>query len=159
MAMPVSTRTRGDFAANRFAPSRVIVPIAIDSAEEHLHAMHGTLHGIRQEPALEAADVLASLTAGVPTSMLVSLLRAQTRTIDFATSNLRGSSVDLFLGGARIEASYPMGPRAGVPLNVTVMSYCGELHIGIHSDPAAVVDPELFLDCLRTAFAELAALG
>ena len=159
MAMPVSTRTRGDFAANRFAPSRVVVPVAIEAADDHLHAMHQTLHGIRQEPALEAADVLAALTAGVPTSALVNLLRAQTRTIDFATSNLRGSPVDLFLGGARIEASYPMGPRAGVPLNVTVLSYCGELHLGIHSDPAAVVDPELFLDALRDAFAELTALG
>jgi WS/DGAT/MGAT family acyltransferase len=159
MAMPVSTRTRGDFAANRFAPSRVVVPVAIDAANDHLRAMQLTLHGIRQEPALDAADLLAAITAGVPTAVLVSLLRAQTRTIDFATSNLRGSPVDLFLGGARIEASYPMGPRAGVPLNVTVMSYCGELHLGIHSDPAAVVHPELFLDCLRSSFSELAALG
>ena len=31
---------------------------------------------------------------------------------------------------------------AGVPVNVTVMSYCGALDLGIHSDPAAVVDPE-----------------
>jgi diacylglycerol O-acyltransferase len=159
MAMPVSTRGRGDFAANRFAPSRVVVPIAIDAADEHLLAMHATLQGIRHEPALDAADLLAALTAGVPTSVLVSLLRAQTRTIDFATSNLRGSPVDLYLGGARIEASYPMGPRAGVPVNVTVMSYCGELHLGIHSDPAALVDPDLFLDSLRTAFTELASLG
>jgi WS/DGAT/MGAT family acyltransferase len=159
MAMPVSTRTRGDFAANRFAPSRVVVPIATEAVDEHLHEMHRTLRDIRQEPALEAADLLAALTAGVPTSVLVGLLRAQTRTIDFATSNLRGSPVDLFLGGARIEASYPMGPRAGVPVNVTVMSYCGELHLGIHSDPAALVDPDLFLDALRDAFADLAALA
>jgi WS/DGAT/MGAT family acyltransferase len=159
MAMPVSTRGRGDFAANRFAPSRVVVPVAVDAVAEHLHTVHETLHGIRQEPALDAADLLAAITAGVPTAVLVSLLRAQTRTIDFATSNLRGSPAELYLGGARILASYPMGPRAGVPLNITVMSYCGELHLGIHSDPAAVVDPDLFLDCLGTAFDDLAALG
>jgi diacylglycerol O-acyltransferase len=159
MAMPVSTRERDDFAANRFVPSRVVVPVAIAAVDEHLVAMHETLHAIRHEPALDAADGLAALLAGVPTSVLVSLLRAQTRTIDFATSNLRGSPVDLFLGGARIEASYPMGPRAGVPVNVTMMSYCGELHLGIHSDPAAVVDPELFLECLRRSFTDLAELG
>jgi hypothetical protein len=159
MAMPVSTRDRGDFAANRFAPSRVLVPVAIDDPADHLDAMHAALHDIRQEPALEAADLLAALTAGIPTAVLVNLMRAQTRTIDFATSNLRGSPVDLYLGGARIEASYPMGPRAGVPVNVTMMSYCGHLHLGIHSDPAAVVDPDLFLTCLHDAFSELAALG
>src|SRR6478609_6890594 len=72
MAMPVSTRTRGDFAANRFAPSRVVVPIAVDGVTDHLLAMHATLQGIRHEPALDAADLLAALTAGVPTSVLVS---------------------------------------------------------------------------------------
>jgi WS/DGAT/MGAT family acyltransferase len=159
MAMPVSTRERGDVAANRFVPSRVVVPVAIADAGEHLEAMHETLHGVRHEPALDAADLLAAVIAGVPTSVLVRTLRAQTRTIDFATSNLRGSPVDLYLGGARIEASYPMGPRAGVPLNVTMMSYCGELHLGIHSDPAAVVDPELFGELLRRSFSDLADLG
>ena len=158
MAMPVSTRTRGDFAANRFAPSRVVVPIAVDAADDHLQAMHETLHGHPpgarargRRPARRAhgrgADIGAREPAPGPDP--------HDRLRD---SNLRGSPVDLFLGGARIEASYPMGPRAGVPLNVTVMSYCGELHLGIHSDPAAVVDPDLFLDCLRAAFAELAAL-
>ena len=159
MAMPISTRDRDDFAANRFAPSRILVPAAIEHPGEHLDAMHETLHDVRHEPALDAADLLASITSGVPTAALVSLFRAQTRTIDFATSNLRGSPIDLYLGGARIEASYPMGPRAGVPVNVTMMSYCGALHLGIHSDPASIVDPDLFVRTLVDAFAELAALA
>lgn len=160
MAMPISTRDRGDdFTANRFVPSRIMVPISIESARDHLVAMHETLHGVRHEPALDAADLLAALTAGIPTAALVSLLRAQTRTIDFATSNLRGSPIDLYLGGARIEASYPMGPRAGVPVNITMMSYCGNLHLGIHSDPAAVVDADLLVQCLHDSFRELAALS
>ena len=159
MAMPVSTRDRGDFTANRFAPSRILVPIVDGPVADHLAAVHDAVHNVRSEPAIDAADVLAALTAGVPTAALVGLFRAQTRTIDFATSNLRGSPVDLYLGGGRIEASYPMGPRAGVPVNVTMMSYRGELHLGIHSDPAAIVDAELVLDCLRESFAELAAAG
>lgn len=159
MAMPVSTRDRGDFTANRFAPSRVLVPVTEDPAADHLARVHDALHTIRSEPALDAADLLAAVAGGVPTAALVSLLRAQTRTIDFATSNLRGSPLDLYLGGSRIEASYPMGPRAGVPVNVTMMSYCGDVHLGIHSDPASVIDPDLFLDCLRDAFGELARLG
>jgi hypothetical protein len=40
-----------------------------------------------------------------------------------------------------------------------MMSYCGELHLGIHSDPAALVRPDAFLDHLRSAFTELARLG
>lgn len=159
MAMPVSTRDQGDATANRFAPTRVLVPTPAVGAADHLEAVHHSLHTIRAEPALDAADLLAAAAAGVPTAALVTLFRAQTRTIDFATSNLRGSPIDLFLGGGRIEASYPFGPRAGVPVNVTMMSYCGELHLGINSDPAAVIDPDRFLDLLRESFAELAALA
>lgn len=159
MAMPVSTRDRGDATANRFAPTRVLVPTPAIGVADHLDAVHQALHTIRAEPALDAADLLAAAASGVPTAALVSLLRAQTRTIDFATSNLRGSPIDLYLGGGRIEASYPFGPRAGVPVNVTMMSYCGELHLGINSDPAAVIDPDRFVELLRESFAELATLA
>ena len=41
-----------------------------------------------------AADSLADLIVGLPTSMLVAATRTQTRTIDFATSNLRGSPIE-----------------------------------------------------------------
>jgi hypothetical protein len=79
--------------------------------------------------------------------------------VDFATSNLRGSPIDLYLGGARIEASYPMGPRSGCAVNVTALSYRGDLCLGIHSDPAALTDPEAFVECLGESFDALLATG
>jgi cytochrome P450 len=47
----------------------------------------------------------------------------------------------LYLAGARILANYPIGPRTGCALNVTLLSYCDELHMGLNIDPAAVTDP------------------
>lgn len=159
MAMPVSTRASGDPAANRFAPSRVLVPVGPKDPAERFAAVHERLLRVRDEPALAAADSLAGLTAGLPTSILVALMRTQTRTIDVAASNLRGSPVHLYMGGARIEATYPMGPRAGCPLNITVISYCGELCMGIHSDPASITDPYALVDCLQESFDALLAIA
>ena len=63
--------------------------------------------------------------------------------------------VDLYLGGARIEANFPMGPRAGCGLNVTLLSYRDSLDMGINIDPAAVSDPATLLDCFDESFGAL----
>jgi hypothetical protein len=158
MAMPISTRGRGDAGANRFAPSRVVVPIQpFDDVPGRFAATHARLTATKSERALTSADALANVTMTLPTALLVALARTQTRTIDFAASNLRGSPVPLFLAGCHILASYPFGPRTGCALNVTVMSYCDELHVGVHADPVAVAEPELLVDHLHDAFADVAA--
>jgi diacylglycerol O-acyltransferase len=157
VAMPVSTRQRGDDeTTNAFAPVRLLVPIQpADDVAALFKEMHDRLQAAKGERAVTAAAGLAGLVSGLPTSLLVSFTRSQTRTIDFAASNLRGSPVPLYLAGSRILANYPFGPRTGSPLNVTTLSYCDELHLGCNIDPAAVVDPEAFLGDLRDAYAEL----
>jgi hypothetical protein len=106
-----------------------------------------------------AAESLADLIVNLPTSMLVAATRSQTRTIDFATSNLRGSPVDLYVAGARITENFPIGPRGGSAVNFTVLSYCGVMHVGINSDPASITDPDSLLECLDETFADLLAIG
>jgi WS/DGAT/MGAT family acyltransferase len=158
MAMPVSTRERGEAAANRFVPTRLLVPTNPDDARERFATIAERLRRTRSEPAMGAADLLAGFASGLPTSMLVAATHSQTRTVDFGTSNLRGSPVPLYLAGARILANYPIGPRTGCALNVTLLSYCDELHMGLNIDPAAVTDIPLLMTCLDESFAELLEL-
>ena len=91
--------------------------------------------------------------------MLVALTRAQTRTIDFAATNLRGSPIPLWIAGARVIASYPFGPRTGTALNATVLSYCEELHLGLNIDPAAVTQVEAFMLDVAASFDALLDIG
>jgi WS/DGAT/MGAT family acyltransferase len=155
MAMPISTRGGDEESANSFTPARVLVPVTPKDPAARFKLVHERLHGLRDEPAVTAAGSLAGLLTALPTSMLVALTRTQAHTIDFATSNLQGSPVDLYLGGARIEANYPMGPRAACALNVTLLSYRDSLDMGINIDPAAVSDPATMLDCIDESFGAL----
>jgi diacylglycerol O-acyltransferase / wax synthase len=158
MAMPVNLRTdKGEAAGNNFAPSRVLVPVGPKDPAPRFQLVRERLNQVKGEPALGAAGSLAGLLSVLPTALLVSVTRSQARTIDFATSNLRGSPVDLYVGGARIVANFPMGPRAGCALNTTVMSYKGSLDFGLNLDPAAVTDPGALLECLEESFAALLA--
>lgn len=160
MAMPVNIRaaTQGS-PGNAFAPTRVLVPVIPNDPVERFAEVRARLAGLRHEPALGAIGPLSGMMAALPPRVLLALARLQSATVDFATSNLRGSPVDLYTGGARIEANYPMGPREGAPLNITMLSYCGELQMGLHLDPAAITDPGALLESLRESFDALLLAG
>ena len=95
----------------------------------------------------------------LPTSMITGVARAQAARMDFATSNLRGARVPLYISGARVEANYPFGPLAGTAFNLTTMSYAGQLGMGLFVDPVAVADPADLRDHLHQAYQELTAIG
>ena len=114
--------TGGDDAANRFVPARVAVPIQPGAdPREALRARARAADAPRKsETAIGAAEGLAgALHRRCPTAFLVAMTRAQTRTTDFAATNLRGSPVPLYIAGARMLANYPFGPRTGTALNAT----------------------------------------
>jgi hypothetical protein len=153
--MPVNMREHGDTAANRFTPVRLLVPLIPDDPIERFAIVHERLATARADSALGVIDLLAGLASTIPTSLLVGIARNQVRTVDFTASNLRGSPVPLFIGGARILGNFPFGPRTGSAFNATVLSYCDDLHMGINLDPAAIDDVGAFLDDLDFAYQEL----
>jgi WS/DGAT/MGAT family acyltransferase len=156
MAMPISTRRSDDEEeSNSFTPARVVVPLQPKDPAARFERVHDRLAAVRAEPAIGAAGSLAGLLTPLPTSALVSLTRSQAGTIDFAASNLRGSPVDLYLAGARILANFPMGPRTGCGLNVTLLSYKNSLDMGLNIDPASVTDTRTLLDCFDESFGAL----
>ena len=71
-------------------------------------------------------------------------------------SNVRGTPVPLYIGGARIEAMYPLSilaPTQG--LNITAVSYCGKIDVGFTVDPDLVPDPWQLADGIPLALEEL----
>lgn len=157
MAMPMSTRDDKSAAGNAFSLTRSLVPTDVDEPKEHLQAVHEVLAATRGEKAFQVLDQLAGLMNVLPTSTLVSAARHQAETVDFTTSNLRGAPFPLFFGGAQIVENYPVGPLAGTAFNLTMLSYAGELHLGLLVDVAAVPDPDALRDALADAFEELTA--
>jgi WS/DGAT/MGAT family acyltransferase len=160
MSMPVNLRG-GDrsVGGNAFSPARVLVPAGIEDHAERFREVHARLTTTKSERALGLTDTLAGVLNGLPTALVVRLARQQVETVDFATSNLRGSNIDLYIGGAHVLANHPMGPTAGTAFNATVLGYKDSLDLGLNIDTAAIADPELLRSCIEDSFAELAKLG
>jgi diacylglycerol O-acyltransferase / wax synthase len=159
MAMPVNRRDDASAGGNAFAPSRVLVPAGIEDPAARFAAVHARLNAVKAERALGMVEGLAGLLNGLPTAVLVRVGRQIAESIDFATSNLRGASFDLWMAGAHVESNHPMGPTAATAFNATAMSYRDGFDIGISIDLAAVDDPVLLRDAIEASFAELLALG
>ena len=97
------------------------------------------------------------MALALPTSVITRIARQQTQTVDFATSNVRGSPIPVYLAGAQLLANHPLGPLAGVAFNLTLLSYNHSLDMGVNIDTAAVEQPELLRKLLERAFKDLAA--
>lgn len=156
-SMAISTRT-DESGSNAFSLARLLVPTGEMPIDERFRAIHEATQVAREASRSAGLDTLATITTALPTSVITRLARQQGQTIDFATSNVKGSPVPVFIAGAQLLEIYPIGPLGGVAFNLTLMSYLGSLDMALNIDTAAVENPELLAACLERSFKDLAAV-
>ncbi len=156
-SMAISTRTE-ESGANAFSLARLLVPTGEMPIAERFLAIHEATQMARETSKTAGLDAIAALASTLPTSVITRLARQQSQTIDFATSNVKGSPVPVFVAGAQLLEVYPVGPLGGVAFNLTLMSYLGSLDMALNIDTAAVEQPELLARCLDRSFTALASV-
>jgi diacylglycerol O-acyltransferase len=157
----VSTRDDASAGGNSFTPTKVRVPGGRMDPAERFAAVQKAM-GSRRGEVTGGADLMGAVSGLanlMPTSVVTGIARSQAANIDFATSNVRGAPIEVYVAGAKATDCYPMGPVAGTAWNITTMSYAGKLQIGVHIDPAAVPDTALLMRSLKDAYDELLAAG
>lgn len=160
MTMPISVRTQATHnrAGNQFVPARFPVPVGIGDPIKRMNAVRELVEHQRAEPALSMSDGVASVLNRLPATATTGLFGSMLKGVDFITSNVPGAPLPVYLGGGRVEAHVAFGPMTGAAANITLLSYLDDCNIGINTDPAAVPDPDVFVDCMRDGFEELIKL-
>ena len=153
----VSTRQDAAIGGNSFTPTLVPVPGTYDGPKQLLSEIRDRMAQRREGVGTGGGTMgaLAGLANLMPTSVLTQVARSQSARLDFATSNLRGAPIPTFISGALVERMVLMGPVAGSAMNITTMSYAGDLNIGLFVDPVAVDDPVGLRECIEAAFQRL----
>jgi diacylglycerol O-acyltransferase len=157
LGVPVSTRAdRAEMdLRNQFAPILVRVPLQFQDPVERIRLLHELVTVARQQPVLGLLEQAMGYLRQIPGSLrLVTALLGAT---DVMASNVPGSPLDLYLGGARVEQIFPFGPRGASALNLTLLSHVDNVNIGVNLDPQAFPDAGVLLDCLRAGFDETLA--
>lgn len=146
-----STRTGDGAGANAFTPVRILAPPGDCTAHERFEHLRDAMAAQKQGDGGISLASLAGAAAYLPASATSRLARDQARRIDIATSNIRSAPFPVYIGGAMVEACYPIGPVAGTAVNTTVVSYNGRLYVGAMIDPVAIADADGFGERIQTA--------
>jgi diacylglycerol O-acyltransferase / wax synthase len=144
----VSTRTSAS-SGNAFTPARIELPAAPMPVAERIAAIAAASTVAKEQ--VDGAGLMATvapLASRLPASVLARITRQQAAASDFATSNLRAPPIPVWVGGARVEEIYALGPLTGTAFNVTLLSYCDRVDVGLHIDPVAVTDPARLRRCV-----------
>jgi WS/DGAT/MGAT family acyltransferase len=163
--VPVSVRTdeqRGTYG-NRIG--MMSVPLFTNEADplKRLQLTHEALRAAKERHKALPAQLLQDATQFIPPAVFaraarVSFSLAATRTPiwNLVISNVPGPQIPLYCAGARVEANYPVSVITdGLGLNITVMSYCGNLDFGIVADREQMRDVWNLIPWLGESLREL----
>jgi diacylglycerol O-acyltransferase / wax synthase len=156
LTLPISIRRAGDaIAGNRVTLARIEVPIGVADPVARMAAIGEIVRQARDDPALRYSEAIASMLNLLPPGVTGSMLKH----IDLIATNVPGFADPVYVGGALVEAFYPFAPTIGAAVNIGLLSYRDRCHVGVSSDPAAIPDPDVFLECLAVGFDEVVAAG
>ncbi len=159
IAIPISVR-RGDDdeGGNKFAGARFAAPVGIADPRARIAALGEMVRAVRQEPAINGMSLVAPVLARLPAPVLGGLAGGITKANDLQASNVPGFREELFVAGARIERIYGFGPLPGCATMITLVTHGDICCVAANVDRAAVVDLELFGQCLEDGFTEVLSL-
>jgi len=160
--VPVSVRADVERGAlgNRVAAMWAPLPVGITDPVQRLLTVSRAMEGVKESGQAVGAQVLTSLPGYAATTILAQAARLQTRQrlFNLVVTNVPGPQMPLFMMGRQVQALYPMVPLAqNTALGIAILSYNGQLNLGLSADYDALADVEELADELRSAIAELVA--
>ena len=159
MGMPISTRSSNDPAfGNQVSATMIAAPVGVTDAVERMKRFHEIVLAARHEPAMDVLSGMAGILVHLPDRLMTGPL-ARLMKIDLGVTQVRGIQEPNYLAGAQILRTYGFGPKTGLAAFVSMLSHLDTCCIAIHTDPAAVTAPDVFVRCLAEGFEEVVAVG
>jgi diacylglycerol O-acyltransferase / wax synthase len=150
-AVPVSVRTEEQkgTGGNRVSSIIAAIPTNLADPAERLQASHEAMRAAKEQHGALPADLLADVTQFAMPALAGQAARLSARLrllerinlFNLIISNVPGPNVPLYYAGYRLLGYYPLSAITdGQGLNITVMSYGGQLHLGLIADRDLVPD-------------------
>jgi diacylglycerol O-acyltransferase len=167
-AIPVSVRTRDQKGTHGNKVSMMLAPLPTNLSDplERLKSMHEAMRSAKDKHGAIPASLLADVTQFAMPALANQAWRlsAKLRLIErinpfnLIISNIPGPNVPLYFAGAKLLAYYPVSALVdGQGLNITVMSYRGNLYFGLIACRELVPDLDVMAGFLRDELDELIA--
>jgi diacylglycerol O-acyltransferase len=160
---PVSTRAGAEGLGNQITSMAVSLETDRPDPINRLRAIHELSQRAKEAVSRGSFDWIATLGESLVPAAAALMVRltdlagdASPLPANFVVSNVRATPMPLYMNGARIESMMPMSMLAvGQGLNVTVVSYCDRIDVGIIVDPELISDPWALAEYFPLALEEL----
>jgi WS/DGAT/MGAT family acyltransferase len=136
-----------------------------DDPVQRLFLIHDAMKGVKERHRAIPAELLQDANHFIPPAVFSRAARLTFRLStsrpgrpnwNLVISNVPGPQFPLYLGGAELQANYPVSVITdGMGLNITVMSYRGHLDFGILADRDQMPDVWKLIGWLREGLDEL----
>lgn len=158
--MPINVRSAEDSnnGGNAWVPARFAVPVNVVDAADRMRQLHPILVQARMEPALPISQLAYKILSVLPRPITTSIAGSMMLGTDFAATNVPGPPFPLYMARAKITAMIPFAPKGGAAVNVGLMSYDGQVFLGINVDRGAVANPEELTDCIAESLEAVLAV-
>jgi len=160
---PVSTRGDEKGLGNQLTSMPVSLCTDIVDPVERLRGIHESSRRAKQALEKGSFDWTGAIGESFAPGIAQLIVRAAELRGDsaplpanFVVSNVRSAPVPLYFAGARLESMLPLSILAvGNGLNITLVSYCDHIDVGIIVDPELIPDPWELADLFPMALEEL----
>jgi WS/DGAT/MGAT family acyltransferase len=158
--VPVSVRAEDErgHLGNKLATMRAPLPVYEDDPVARLEIVTAAMDGLKQSKQALGAETIARLNDFAPPTLLAQAARLtfSTRLFNLLVTNVPGPQIPLYVLGRRLDEAFPMAFLAkNHALAIGVMSYDGQVNIGLLGDYDAMPDIDLIARGLNTALDEL----
>jgi len=162
--VPVSVRDprERNGTGNRLAVMRGPLPVYVEDPIERLGVVRGAMDDLKESKQAVGAEVLTSMQAFAPPTILAqaSRLNFSTRLFNLIVTNVPGPQFPLYVQGREMTSVFPI---AFLPENhalaIAIMSYNGQMNFGLLGDYDAMPDLVAFGEAIESSLAELVSLA
>jgi WS/DGAT/MGAT family acyltransferase len=164
---PISVRSEADKSAMGNQISSMLVSLASDLRDpiDRMRVIQESTKHAKDQANAIGADTLMNWAEFAAPAVAASAMRLYSRMkvadrhrplYNTVISNVPGPQFPLYMSGAKMLAMYPMGPlNDGAGLNMTLISYLGQVHFGLVACPDMIPDVDHLAALIPESLAEL----
>ncbi len=164
---PISVRSEADKSAMGNQVSSMLVSLASNLSDPvaRVRIIQESTKDAKEQANAIGADTLMNWAEFAAPAVASSAMRLYSRMkvadrhrplYNTVISNVPGPQFPLYMSGAKMLAMYPMGPlNDGAGLNMTLISYMGQVHFGLVACPDMIPDIEHLAELIPESLAEL----
>ncbi|NEX62902.1 wax ester/triacylglycerol synthase family O-acyltransferase [Noviherbaspirillum galbum] len=153
--VPVDLRDVGDAASlgNHFGLVFLALPVHLADPYARLQEVHQRMERLKQSRQPQVAMGILAAMGVLPETMKERVLETLAANASAVISNVHGMEKRRFFAGKEIRRQVFWVPQSGgIGLGVSLLSYAGQIDIGVMSDVLRVPDPETIIDGFQAEF-------